>query len=305
MSLLHASSGAAGADFGEIMHGVWHAVILHGILDTLKIVLFLFAAYLIMEFIEHRASERLEASIKKAGAAGPLVGGAVGLIPQCGFSAMAANFYTGRVISLGTLVAVFLSASDEMLPVMLSGNIPPLSILKLLGYKLLVAVVVGFTVDITMKLMHKRNTEISIDEICENDNCHCEKGILHSAIHHTLTVGGFVLLITLLIKALSFFVGEEAIASVMYDKPVIGHLIAAVLGLIPNCAVSVALTSFCVEGYITAGTMLAGLFSGAGVGLLVLFRVNKRLSENLTLIAILVGAGTLFGLLADLIKFTL
>ncbi len=304
MNYLHANPAGA-ANFKEVMHTLLHEVILHALLDTLKIVLFLFIAYLLMEFIEHRASDRLESSIKKAGTLGPAVGGIIGVVPQCGFSAVAANFYTGRVVSLGTLVAVFLSSSDEMLPVLLSGSIDPKKIILILAYKAAVAVIIGFMIDFVLRLLRKNDEKISIDEICENDNCHCEKGVLYSALHHTLTVGGFVLLITILINALTFFVGNETISRVLYDKPFIGHLIASIIGLIPNCAVSVALASFCVEGYITAGTMLAGLFSGTGVGLLVLFRVNKHVRENLAVIAILISSGTLFGMLADLIGLTL
>ena len=147
----------------------------------------------------------------------------------------------------------------------------------------------------------ENNEKINIDAICDEDNCHCERGILHSALHHTLTISAFVLAVTLIINALVFFVGEEALGSIMYDKPFISHLIAAVFGLTPNCAASVVLATLCADGLITAGTMLAGLFSGAGVGLLVLFRMNKNIKENLIVTAILVASGVVFGLLGDLI----
>ncbi len=303
MTLLHTHEGA-GNSFGEIMHGLWHEVILHGLLDTLKILLFLFLAYLFMEFLEHKASGKLESSIKRAGAAGPAIGGLAGAVPQCGFSSVASNFYAARVVSMGTVVAVFLSTSDEMLPVMLAGKIKPLSILAILGYKIAVGITVGFLTDLALHLAKRKKEEINIDEICENDNCHCERGILYSALHHTLTVGLFVLLITIGINTLIFFIGEDKLALIMYDKPFISHLIASLVGLIPNCAVSVALTSLAMDGLITAGTMMSGLFSGAGVGLLVLFKVNKKMRENFIIIAILVGSGLVFGMLADLIGFS-
>ena len=163
----------------------------------------------------------------------------------------------------------------------------------------------GFAVDFAIRFLYKRGEyKIDIDEICENDNCHCERGILHSAIHHTLTVGGFVLAITLLLNLVIFFVGEENLAAVMYDKFFVGHAIAAVLGLVPNCAVSIVLAELCIEGYITAGTMLSGLFSGAGVGLLVLLKVNKRKKENFVIIGILVFTAIIFGILADIMDFS-
>ena len=297
MHLLHAHPSAD----ADIWHGIWDEILLHGLLDTLKLIPFLFLTYLLMEFIEHRASASAQRFMNRAGALGPLVGGALGILPQCGFSAAASNLYTGRVVTLGTLIAVFLSTSDEMLPILISGNISAESIALILGYKAAVAVLVGFLVDLFLRLTRREREPINIAELCENDNCHCERGILWSALHHTLTISGFVLLITVGINALVYFVGEENLGAIMYGVPVIGHLIAAVFGLIPNCAASVALTTLAAAGIITVGTMMAGLFSGAGIGLLVLFRVNKHLKENLLVLAVLVVSGLVFGLVFDLI----
>lgn len=296
--LLHTHTGSEGFWSGLLKEVLWH-----GFLDTLKLVPFLFLTYLLMEFIEHRAADRTRSFMKRAGKLGPLAGGALGALPQCGFSAAAANLYTGRVVTLGTLIAVFLSTSDEMLPILVSGGVGFGGAMLIVGYKAAVGILVGFAVDFVLKLMHKGAEEINIDEICDNDNCHCERGILRSALHHTVTITVFVFLITLAINAAVFFIGEENLSALMYNKPVIGHLIAAVFGLIPNCAASVALTTFGAKGLITSGTMMAGLFSGAGVGVLVLFRMNKRLKENLTVIGILVLSGVVFGLIADLIPF--
>lgn len=291
MALLHAHSES----------GWFSSIILEGLIDTLKLVPFLFLTYLLMEFIEHKASAGTQKFMNRAGSLGPLVGGALGAVPQCGFSAAASNLYAGRVITLGTLVAVFLSTSDEMLPILISGDMPTRGIVFILVYKALVGVAVGFGVDGVMRIMKREQADINIDEICDNDNCHCERGIFYSALHHTLTITLFVFIVTLAINALVFFVGEENLGAVMYDKPFVSHLIAAVFGLIPNCAASVVLATLCSEGLITAGTMLAGLFSGAGVGVLVLFRMNKRVRENLAVVGILVAVGVVFGLFADLI----
>ena len=173
----------------------------------------------------------------------------------------------------------------------------------ILLYKVIVGIIVGFTIDFILRLTRRTSNEINIDEICDNDNCHCERGILPSAIHHTVTIFVFIYLSTAAINAAVYFIGDEALASIFYNKPVIGHLIAAVFGLIPNCAASVALTTLAKEGFITVGTMLAGLFSGSGVGILVLFRMNKHLKENLVIAGILVFSGVVFGLIADLIPF--
>ena len=292
MFLLHAHEGGGGW-FSEIL--------LQGFIETLKLIPFLFLTYLLMEFIEHKASDKANEFMNKAGRFGPAVGGALGAVPQCGFCAAASNLYAGRIITLGTLIAVFLSASDEMLPIMLSGDVKIGSVLLILLYKAAVAILVGFAVDIAMRLMHIKGEEINIDEICDNDNCHCERGIWYSALHHTATISLFVLLITFALNALVFFVGEDTLGEILRARPVISHIVAAIFGLIPNCAASVALTTLCTEGLISAGTMMSGLFSGAGVGLLVLFRVNKKIKENLIIVAIVVVSGIVFGLIGDLI----
>ena len=276
-------------------------VLLESLVDTLKLLPFLFLTYLLMEFIEHRASDKVSAFMKRAGGLGPLAGSAVGAIPQCGFSAAASNLYAARVISAGTLVAVFLSTSDEMLPILASANLSPKSIFFIIIYKVAVGILVGFGIDLAIRQSRREREEIDIDLICENDNCHCERGIFYSAIHHTLTIGAFVLAVNFIISLVIFLVGEEAIASVMNGHPVISHLIASVVGLIPNCAASVALTTLYVDGLISVGTMISGLLTGAGVGIAVLLKVNRRLKDNLFIILSLYVAGVLFGLLADLI----
>ena len=294
MALLHTHAE------GEMAHWVTE-IFLHGLLDTLKIIPFLFLTYLLMEFIEHRAGEKAEGFMKRAGVFAPAIGGALGAIPQCGFSAAAANLYAGRVVSMGTIVAVFLSTSDEMIPILVSGSVPVGTVVLVVLYKALVGIMVGLALDLVMRLMKREPEKINIDAICDEDNCHCERGIWYSALHHTATISLFVLLVTLAINALVFFVGEENLGAIMYGRPFISHIIAAVFGLIPNCAVSVALTTLYTEGLITAGTMMSGLFSGAGVGLLVLCKVNKKPKENALIIGIVLAAGVLFGLLGDLI----
>lgn len=294
MALLHTHAE------GEMAHWA-EEIFLHGLLDTLKIIPFLFLTYLLMEFIEHKAGDRAEGFMKRAGIFAPVVGGLLGAIPQCGFSAAAANLYAGRIVSIGTLVAVFLSTSDEMIPILVSGSVSVGTVALVVLYKTFVGIAVGFAIDLVLRLMKREPEKINIDAICDEDNCHCERGIWYSALHHTATISLFVLLVTLLINALVFFVGEENLGAIMLGKPFISHLIAAVFGLVPNCAASVALTTLCTEGLITAGTMMSGLFSGAGVGILVLCRVNKKPKENAAIIGIVVVAGIVFGLLGDLI----
>lgn len=280
-------------------------VVWHGFIDTLKLVLFLFLTYLLMEFIEHKASDKARGIMTKAGSLGPAMGGVLGAVPQCGFSAAAANLYTGRVITLGTLIAVFLSTSDEMLPIMIAGNIHISKVLLIIAYKSAVGIAMGFAIDLTMKAMKIGREEINIDEICDNDGCNCEAGILRSAIHHTVSVTLFIFVLTVLINALVFFVGYDALSSSVFSLPVVSHILSSLVGLIPNCASSVALTELAVSGVISAGAMMSGLFAGAGVGILILFRMNKRPKENAMIVGLLVAIGVVFGLFADLIGISL
>lgn len=299
-TLLHTHT----AEHSDLWHGIWNEVLLSGILDTLRIIPFLFLTYLLMELIEHKAGEKTFRFMYRSGKFGPLVGGLLGAVPQCGFSAAASNFYTGRVITLGMLVSVFLSTSDEMLPIMISGKVPAKAIFAILAYKAAVGILVGFTVDFVLRLIKREREEINIDRICEEVGCKCERGIFLSALRHTVTVGFFILAVTLVINLLVFFVGADSISKILQGIPVVNHLIAAAVGLIPNCISSVVLTDFCLSGFISAGTMLSGLFSGAGVGLLILFKVNKSVKENLLIMGILILAGTVFGFLADLLNFS-
>ena len=188
-----------------------------------------------------------------------------------------------------------------MLPLLISNSeIKTRTIIFILVYKITVAIASGFAIDLALKLMKKDKPEINIDEICDNDDCHCEKGIVYSSIHHTLNIAVFILISSLIINSAIFFIGQDNLVRIMYNKPFISHLIAALFGLIPNCAASVALTEFYTSGFITLGTMLSGLFSGAGVGLLVLFRMNKHQKANAAIVGILVGIGIIFGLIADI-----
>jgi hypothetical protein len=254
-----------------------------------------------MEFIEHKASDKARGVMMRAGGFGPLLGGAFGAVPQCGFSAAAANLYTGRVITLGTMIAVFLSTSDEMLPIMLAGNIKLSKVMLIILYKCVVGIAMGFAIDGIMHLMRIKKEDINIDEICDNDGCKCEDGIFKSALHHTVSVSLFVFAVTVVLNSIIFFVGYDALSGSVFSLPIVSHILCAIVGLIPNCASSVALTGLAMSGVISTGAMMSGLFAGAGVGLLILFRMNKRVKENVTVAVLLIAIGVVFGLFADLI----
>lgn len=278
-------------------------VVIHGTVEVLILLPFLYLTYLLMELIEHRASDKTRAAMARAGSLGPLVGAPLGAVPQCGFSSVAANLYAGRVITLGTLVAVFLSTSDEMLPILIAGNVDITTVLLIMVYKILVAMLAGFVIDLVIRLMGGRRQEINIDDLCDEGGCHCEEGIFLSALRHTVSVGLWCLGVIMAIGTLVFFIGTEALGAVIIDVPVISHLICALIGLIPNCAASVALSELALSGIISTGEMIAGLFSAAGVGAFVLFKMNKHPRENLAVLALVTLIGAVFGAVADLIPF--
>lgn len=269
-------------------------VIIDTLLDTVKLVPFLFLTYLAMEYLEHKTGRKAQELVRKAGWLGPVIGGALGVVPQCGFSAAASNLYAGRVITLGTLLAIYLSTSDEMLPILISEQAPVRIIVSILLAKAVIGIAAGFAVD--MIFSRPREEEHHIHEICEQEHCHCEEGsVFRSALVHTVQISGFILIITFLLNLLFFFVGEDVLANLILDRRVLGSVLAGLVGLIPNCAGSVAITQLYLEGVIGTGAMLAGLLTGSGVGLLILFRVNQDRKENLKILGLLYFIGVLVG----------
>lgn len=288
------------------------------LIDAVKLLPFLFITYLIMEYIEHKMGHKTKSAIKKSGKWGPIIGSILGVFPQCGFSVSATNLYAGRVITLGTLIAVYLSTSDEMLPIFISEAVSPVIILKILGIKLIIGMIAGVILDLFVNLIIKNKNkkivqqneedseENEIGHMCEEEHCHCnESGILKSAIHHTLSILVFIVLITFIINTVVHFVGEETIAGWILNKPVIGPVIASLIGLIPNCASSVIITNMYLENVISLGSMISGLLTGAGVGLAVLFKTNNRIKENMSIIILLYAIGVISGIMIDLIGITI
>ena len=283
-------------------------VVLDGVIDSLKLFPFLYLAYLLMEVLEHHAKHGTEDIIRKAGRLGPLLGGALGAVPQCGFSAAAAGLFSGRLITIGTLIAVFLSTSDELIPIAVSsvasGEITVVKLLTILAVKVVFAVIVGFIVDLVASKIVKVEKETEIGDICEREHCHCEEqGVFLSALNHSLRIFAFILAATLAINALIFFVGEDAIKNFIGNIPVVGEMIAGLVGLIPNCAASVVITELYIDGIITSGQMLSGLFAGAGVGLLVLFRTNRNIKQNIAIAVTVYAVGVLLGTLIEVTGF--
>ena len=313
-------------------------VILDTLIDSVKLVPFLFLTYLAMEYLEHKAGESTVKMVRKAGKMGPLIGGVAGIMPQCGFSAAASNLYAGRVITLGTLIAIYLSTSDEMLPILISEKADVRFVLGVLGAKAVIGAIAGFVIDLVIreqKVHHHDHAHTEavkassagasatesdghvhddhghhdedehaehdhIHELCEHDHCHCEEdGIFLSAVKHTLQITFFIMVIGFVLNLILHFVGEDALANLILNRPVIGPVLAGIVGLIPNCAASVTVTQLYLRGVISLGAMMSGLLVGAGVGLLVLFRVNSDKKENLKIVGILYVIGVLTGIVIN------
>lgn len=280
-------------------------IIEHTLIESIKLLPFLFITYLIMEYIEHKTSKKAKETIKRSGKLGPVIGSLLGIFPQCGFSVSATNLYAGRVITLGTLIAVYLSTSDEMLPIFISESVPLITILKILGIKLLIGIIAGFAIDFVLRFknMDKQEEEKIVD-LCEKEHCHCEHGIIKSALVHTLHIFIFIIIITLIVNVAIHFIGEETIAGFLRYNPILGPVIAGLIGLIPNCAASVILTQLYLENMITVATMISGLLVGAGVGLAVLFKTNKGIKENLKIVGLLYLIGVVSGVILQIMGIT-
>ena len=290
-----------------MLHTLEHVVV-HAIKDNLSIIPFLFITYCIMESMEHAVSARTEGMVKYSGKMGPLFGGLLGVIPQCGFSAAAASFYSGGVITLGTLIAIFLSTSDEMLPILISETVPVLTIVKMLGLKALVGVAAGFLVDFSLKRIGKGHVvQKHIHDLCEQDHCHCEEeesSIWKSALVHTIKVFGFIFVFSAVLNLVLECGGEDGLEWLANNHSFLAAIVTGMAGLVPNCAASVIITQLYLKQLISAGAMMAGLMVGAGVGVLVLFKTNRPWKQNVKIVGLLYAIGVMAGLLMDLAGIT-
>ena len=296
--------------------------LIDAVLDSLKLLPFLFLTYLFMEWIEHAASERFNSRIASSHKAGPFIGAVLGIVPQCGFSGAAAALYATRVITLGTLVSIFLATSDEMLPVMISSAVPVVTIVKVIAIKVVCGMIVGFVLDMVLRKMgrdhigfspkhlHEGHAGHDIKEFCESEGCACDSACDHhhdkhawghialSALKHSLQVLCFIFVITFIINVV-IAIGFKDSWNIVGTNQTISCVLAAVIGLIPNCAVSVGLTELYVQGMLNGGAMIAGLLVNAGVGLLVLLRTNSNARENFRIIVFMIIVGILGGLAVD------
>ena len=271
----------------------------HSVIDLLKIIPFLFAVFLFIEFVEHKSSDKLGKALTKLGPFGAVGGAALGCVPQCGFSVIAANLFSGRLISMGTLVAVFISTSDEAIPMIIAQPDKIGSLWKLIVCKVVIAIAAGVIVDLCCKAFTKnRHGEKPFVELCLGCGCG-HHSIFYSALKHTLSISLFILIVNVILNSAIEIIGEDTIGKLLMTDSVFQPFVAAVIGFIPNCAASVILTQLYIEGVVSFGSVVAGLCTGAGVGLVVLFKTNKHLKQNFLIMGILYATAVASGLVIN------
>lgn len=276
-------------------------VIIDTLLDTLKLLPFLFLAFLIIEFIEHKLTDKNKKVITKSKKYGPIIGSLLGAIPQCGFSALATNLYITRIITLGTLISIYLSTSDEMLPILISEQAPLNLIIKILLIKIILGIIYGILIDYIIKKTNIIKEKENYD-ICEHDHCHCEKGIILPSLKHTLSIASFILIITFIINIIFNYIGEDFLSTLLLKNTIFGSFITCLLGLIPNCGASVIITELYLNNSISFTALIGGLLTNSGTALIILFKGNKNIKENIFIISILYLLGVFSGIILELIN---
>ena len=275
-------------------------IILDTLLDTLKLLPFLFIAFLIIELIEHKLNTKNKKILTKSKKYGVFLGSLLGVIPQCGFSVMATNLYITRIITLGTLISVYLSTSDEMLPILISHNVELNVIIKILLTKVLFAVIYGIIIDFIISKIKKKEKENY--HICDEEHCHCEDGIIKSSLKHTVHITLFILIMTFIINIIFTYIGEDFLSKLFLKGTIFSPFITSLIGLIPNCGASVILTELYLNNAINLSSLISGLLTGSGTALIVLFKGNKNLKENIFIIMLVYLLGAISGIIIELIE---
>lgn len=272
-------------------------IIIDTLIDTLKLVPFLFIAFLLIELFEHKFSKKSIKVVESSGKYGPILGSILGIIPQCGFSVMATNLYVTRLITLGTLISIYLSTSDEMLPILISEKAEFSLIIKILLIKLFIGMLVGFIIDKIFKVKKEKKNY----NICEEEHCHCKESIIISSLKHTLNIVVFILLINFILNICFNYLGQDYLSKILLKDSFFGPFISSLIGLIPNCGASVMLTELYINNAINFGSLISGLLTGSGIAIMILFKTNKHFLENLKVIGILYIVGVLSGIIIELI----
>lgn len=272
-------------------------VITETLIDSFKLLPFLFITFLVIELFEHKLSKKSKNAITNSGKFGPFIGSFLGLIPQCGFSVAVTNLYATRIITLGTLISIYLSTSDEMIPILIAEQAPIELLIKIIILKFIIGFIFGFIIDLFFKKREKENYSL-----CKEEHCHCDKKIFRASLKHTLNIFIFIVICNFIINFIMEFGGMNYLKDILLKDNILGSFITSLIGLIPNCAGSVVLTELFLNNAISFSALLAGLLSGAGIALLVLFKTNKNKKENFMILGLLYLIGAFSGVILELIS---
>ena len=256
-------------------------IILDTLIDGIKLLPFLFIVFFVLEYIEHKVSRKNKKIIENSGKYGPFIGA----------------LFSARVITFGTLIAIYLSTSDEMLPILLSNSLPLTFILKIILIKVIIGMIAGFIIDYLLK---NKISLKSIHDICEEEHCDCKHSLIKSTIKHTLNIFSFIIITSFILNTLIFLIGEDNLSKLLLKGNIFAPLLASLIGLIPNCASSILLSELYLSSTISFGSMMAGLLTGSGVALLVLFKTNKNVKENIFILGSIYFIGSIVGLIINL-----
>ncbi len=275
-------------------------VFIYAIKHAALILPFIFISYLLIEYITHKHNEKINNSIKNNKKYGPLIGSALGIVPQCGFSTTVATLYSKRIVTIGTLFAVLISTSDEAMLLFFSRPDKLHYLIILLVVKFIIACIFGYLIDkfIPNFVSSSNNEEDYIDESCK---C-CKHNIFKSAIKHTLFIFIFLFIFTFLFKGLIVLIGEDNLEKFLLIGNIFQPVLASIVGLIPNCASSMIVTNLFLEGSMSFSSMLAGLICNAGIGVIIVFKNNKKLKENIKIIVMLFIIAVSVGMIGSLIE---
>lgn len=271
--------------------------------DALPMIPFLFITYLLMEFLEHKSNERFQYHLQKARRLGPLLGAALGIVPQCGFSVLASGLYMNGSITLGTLIAVFISTSDEAVPILIAQPKQLPVLLAVILVKLVIAIVAGYLVDMLVST-HRLKQNHPLHDIhgdCDKETREHHHSIFYIAAVRTAKIFVFVFVVNLILSVFIYYIGESTLKSILVQGSLIQPVLAALAGFIPNCAASVILAQLFLDGVLSFGALTAGLITSAGLGLLVLLRMYDNKRDILRIFAILFLTAILSGILLQLV----
>lgn len=262
-------------------------ILVHSLHDSLMMLPFLFLTYICMEFLEHKKSKRMENILSEAKHFGPLIGALLGIVPQCGFSVIASGLYLNGSITLGTLIAVFVSTSDEAIPILISQPNQANILIYIIIFKFLIGCVSGYIVDLLMSKHHlkEQHPVHNIHEHCKEEQAQ-HHSILRIAFDHTIKIFLFIFVVNFAITFLIHTFGEDALARFLGAGSILQPLYASIVGFIPNCSASVILSQLFVDGVVSFGALTSGLITSAGLGLLVLFKMYDNKKDILRILAI-------------------